>query len=366
MEPTASHPVIRKHLAAWFEKNKRDLPWRATSDPYAIWVSEVMLQQTQVKTVIPYYRRFLDRFPDVAGLAASDPESVYKLWEGLGYYSRARNLHRAAGILQSRFNGRIPRDPDTLRTLPGIGEYIGAAVSSIAFGHPSAVVDGNVKRVLARLFLIDAPANQQKALGKKAFRDAAAGLLDPGNPGMHNQAVMELGALVCTPANPRCGRCPLNTACQAFMQSLTSEYPRRNARPAPPLRRWAACVIERDGRVLMTRRPAKGLLGGFWEFPCISIDEAEPRENTIVVALRRAAGINVSSASRLAVVDHTYTHFRLRMNVYRCGLQDGPIRPHDPDAFRWVLPEAIQDLPLHKAVHKALPAVMKNLTEGPQ
>ncbi len=199
--------IVRKKLLDWYATHRRRLPWRATSDPFAIWVSEVMLQQTQVATAIPYYRRFMDRFPTPAHLAAADIQEVLKLWEGLGYYSRARNLYRAAGVVTARFNGQVPDDPEAFRSLPGVGDYICAAVLSIAFGRVLPVVDGNVKRVLSRLLEIDTPVNRSGA--HKIFQVPAMELVCPKQPADFNQAVMELGALVCRPKNPDCVTCPL-------------------------------------------------------------------------------------------------------------------------------------------------------------
>jgi A/G-specific adenine glycosylase len=201
---------LRRRLLSWYDVHRRDLPWRRTREPYRIWVSEVMLQQTQVRTAIPFYRRFLQQFPTPAHLARADEQSVLKCWEGLGYYARARNLHRAAARVAAS-GGRVPDEWDAFRALPGVGNYIAAAVLSIAYGRPHAVVDGNVKRVLARLLALDLPVNAPAAL--RAFQAEAERLLDRRRPGDYNQALMELGALVCTPRAPDCGGCPQDTQC---------------------------------------------------------------------------------------------------------------------------------------------------------
>ncbi|MCP4575420.1 MAG: A/G-specific adenine glycosylase, partial [Deltaproteobacteria bacterium] len=207
---------IQKKLLDWYKKHHRSLPWRNTSDPYGIWVSEVMLQQTLVKTVIPYYNRFLSAFPEPEALAEADLQKVLKLWEGLGYYARARNLHRAAREIMEFHGGAVPKDRTLLKALPGIGDYIAAAVSSIAFGKPHAAVDGNVKRVLARFHKTALPINDPAS--GKVFRNAAEAFLEKSNPGEFNQAMMELGALVCTPKNPSCHDCPLARECRAFKE----------------------------------------------------------------------------------------------------------------------------------------------------
>ncbi len=218
-------PKFQQQLLSWYRKNARDLPWRRTEDPYRIWLSEVMLQQTQVKTVIPYYHEFLTRFPTVRELAIADLQKVLKMWEGLGYYSRARNLHKAANIIVDQHDEIFPTDLTKIKNLPGIGDYIAAAVGSIAFQHSVAVVDGNVKRVLARLLCMPEPVNNTKH--KKIFRKKATTLLNPKEPGDHNEAMMELGALICRPGNPDCKRCPVQQFCQAFNTEQTAHFPKR-------------------------------------------------------------------------------------------------------------------------------------------
>ena len=205
---------FRETLVLWYRKNHRKLPWRETQNSYFIWISEVMLQQTQVKTVLPYFEKFTKEFPSITDLAEADLQTVLKMWEGLGYYARARNFHKAAKIVTEEFSGKIPSSYDEFRKLPGVGEYIGAAVQSIAFGHSYAVVDGNVKRVLARLFNITAPANDTAYL--KTFQEAANEILDTTNPGDFNQAMMELGATICRPQTPLCDECPISQFCWAF------------------------------------------------------------------------------------------------------------------------------------------------------
>jgi len=208
-----NHVDFRKRLLDWYAAHHRILPWRKTRDPYAVWVSEVMLQQTQVGTVIAYYERFMDRFADVAGLARADLQAVLKIWEGLGYYARARNLHRAAAVVCARHGGQVPDTWDQIRALPGVGPYIAAAVLSIAYHRPLAVVDGNVKRILARLFRIDAPVNVSSAA--PVFQRKADELLERRQPGAFNQAMMELGAVVCRPRNPDCSHCPVSAHCRS-------------------------------------------------------------------------------------------------------------------------------------------------------
>lgn len=352
---------LRGGLGDWYEGVRRDLPWRRTRDPYAIWVSEVMLQQTQVKTVIPYYERFLERFPDVAALAGAELQAVYKLWEGLGYYSRARHLHAAAGMVMARMGGRVPRDPQVLRGLPGIGDYIAAAVLSIAFDQPFAVVDGNVKRVLARVFMMDTPVNHPP--GHARFQEMADRLLDRTHPGRHNQALMELGALVCTPKQPLCPQCPWTAHCRALRSDAVADFPRRVQRRRPGEQFWVAGAVLKKGRLLLTRRPGRGLLAGLWEFPCVAMDGTADPAADCTAMVRHQVGLHCGPPHHLVTVRHAYTHFKLRMALYLCPWQGGRVRLNGPDHFAWVRPDQLDSLPLHGAVHKVLPALLKALRE---
>lgn len=304
-------------LISWYRACKRDLPWRRTKDPYHIWVSEVMLQQTQVAAVIPYYLRFSDRFPDIFRLARADLQDVLMIWEGMGYYARARNLHNAAGIVVDRHGGRLPDDPEAFRSLPGVGDYIAAAVLSIAFSRPLPVVDGNVKRVLARLMKVGAPVN--RASSYETFRQLAGSMLDHGDPGTFNQAVMELGALICRPKNPDCRACPLSGKCRAHQDKSVAAYPVREVKPPVPERRQAVGVVFRGGRVLIVRRPENGLLGGLWEFPGGDIADGESPEAACIRIMGEQAGLDVAVTSLLTRVRHAYTHFRLKAHVFVCA-----------------------------------------------
>lgn len=304
-------------LTSWYRTSRRDLPWRRTKDPYHIWVSEVMLQQTQVAAVIPYYLKFSDRFSDIFRLAEADLQDVLMIWEGMGYYARARNLHKAAGIVVDRHGGRIPHDPDAFGSLPGVGDYIAAAVLSIAFDRPLPVVDGNVKRVLSRLMKVGAPVNRTSSY--EIFRGLATAMLDHGDPGTFNQAVMELGALVCRPKKPDCRTCPLSGKCRSHQDKAVASYPVREIKPPVPERRQAVGVVYRKGRVFIVRRPENGLLGGLWEFPGGDIQDGESPEAACVRIMREKAGLDVAVTSLLTQVQHTYTHFRLRAYVFVCA-----------------------------------------------
>lgn len=252
--------TFRNRLMNWYAHHKRTLPWRKTNNPYHIWVSEIMLQQTQVKTVIPYYHRFIERFPDMPTLAKTDLEQVLKLWEGLGYYSRARNFHYACNQIMETHNGRFPGSIDGFLTLKGVGEYTAAAVFSIAFNYPKAVVDGNVKRVLSRLYTLEYPVN--KPSSHKAFSTFAEQLLERKESGTFNQAMMELGALICKPSGPLCEECPVSFFCSAFNENVTDQYPKRIKNKKVPEYDIAVAVVIKKGRLLITKRKEEGLLGG--------------------------------------------------------------------------------------------------------
>jgi A/G-specific adenine glycosylase len=316
-----------------------------------------MLQQTQVKTALPYYERFMETFPTVQHLADATLQDVLKAWEGLGYYSRARNLHRAAGIVASEMDGRLARDWQTFKRLPGVGDYIAAAVLSIAFGRPHAVVDGNVKRVLARLFRIEVPVNQ--SAGHKVFQATAQQLLSHDSPGDHNQAVMELGALVCTPRQPACNSCPLKRFCRAARTNQMDRYPMRVKSEPTPEHRLVCAVVVKNGRLLLTHRPSEGLLGGLWEFPNGPWKNGEKSTRACVNMVRSTVGLDIKSLIRLTDVRHAYSHFKIQMAAFYCRWQAGCVRLNGPQAFRWVSLEKLAEFPLHGAVQKIVPHLEK-------
>lgn len=308
--------AVRAALLKFFDAHQRDLPWRETNDPYAIWVSEVMLQQTRVATVVPYYRNWLEAFPTVQALAAAPESEVLKRWEGLGYYSRARNLHRAAAVVCEQFSGSLPDSVEGLRSLPGVGPYTAGAVGSIAFGLAAPAVDGNVKRVLARL--LDDPSPSERELERRA-----AALVDPDRPGDFNQALMELGSLICTPRSPRCDVCPIASHCRARAAGTVAERPLPRKRAPTPHQNLVTLVAARSAdttsvQLLLERRPEQGLLAGLWSFPEVKAVETAasvPPEEAIVT-LARDAAVARSLADRapgqmLPFVDHAFSHLRV-------------------------------------------------------
>ena len=307
---------ISDTLLDWYAREGRDLPWRRTRDPYRIWLSEVILQQTRVAQGTAYYLRFTERFPDVGSLAAASEDEVLKLWQGLGYYSRARNLHAAARMIVERFSGAFPATPEEVRSLPGVGDYTAAAVCSAACGAPCAVVDGNVYRVLSRLFGLDLPIDA--APGRRAFAELAQELLDERDPGRYNQAIMDFGALVCTPAQPRCGTCPLAGRCLALGAGSVAERPVKRS-VAKVRDRWFAYLhLQSQGRLVLHRRGAGDIWQGLYEFPLIETSGPAGFE-TICAGeeFRSWVGPRWSLTGSVALPDHRLSHQLLHAAVYR-------------------------------------------------
>lgn len=352
------------HLLAWYDRHRRDLPWRARPGarrhPYRVWVAEIMLQQTTVGAVIPYYRRFLSRFPTVESLAAADIADVLRLWAGLGYYARGRNLHACARAVVERHGGDFPRTVAELRALPGIGDYTAAAIAAIAFDVPVVPVDGNVERVVARLFAIEAPLPRSKPV----IRAAAAQLVPGARAGDFAQALMDLGATICTPKSPACLHCPLREGCRAPARGAPENFPVKEAKQQGRLRRGAAFVVLRtDGAVLLRTRPATGLLGGMAEVPTTDwtheFDERSAPDYAPV--LPREAGEDGRAhsqpvADKLAwrripgTVTHVFTHFPLELVVHVAHV---PTSTEPPAGMRWVAQDRLAD--------EALPTLMRKV-----
>jgi A/G-specific adenine glycosylase len=344
--------AIRRALLAWYRKNRRDLPWRRTRDPYAIWISETMLQQTRVETVIPYYERFLARFPDVQTLADADADDVLGAWAGLGYYSRARNLQAAARQVAETHGGHVPDAVEDLRALPGIGRYTAGALASIAFDRPEPIVDGNVARVLSRLLGIREDV-KQPAVVRRLWEEAAE-LARGRSPGDLNQALMELGALVCTPGEPRCPVCPLRSRCDAHAEGDAASLPVQSKKPAARRMEAAAAWLPRRGKVLAVRRPPKGLLGGLWELPGGELARREDPAAGLARNLRERVGLAVGRTDYVGHVEHVFTHRRLRLHLFRCDTPVGRTRLSGFDAHRWLAPRALAELPHAATMRKAL------------
>jgi len=335
---------LTNSLLSWYHQYGRTLPWRNHPDPYAIWVSEIMLQQTRVETVIPYFEKWMALFPDVTTLANASEQDVLNAWEGLGYYSRARNLHKAAKVVASTFNGELPRDLTELRNLPGIGRYTVGAIASMAFGMDEPTLDGNLRRVFARLFDIsefaDSPA------GEKILWELAAQNLPKGQAGDYNQALMDLGATICLPntpkSRPRCLLCPLMDMCEARKNGTQDLRPVLKAKKVSPQYIHAAGVILQRGRVLLAQRAPDGLLGGMWEFPNGRVNADPAKELTKV--LNAVYSLKVKRKEAIGVVQHAYTHFKVIVHAFRCD----PVSIPKNKNLKWVRVKELEDYPMGK------------------
>lgn len=343
-------------LESWFPSVARSLPWRNTHDPYAIWVSEVMLQQTQVSTVLPYYQRFMEALPTVAALAQAEEAVVLKLWEGLGYYSRARNLQKAAKVVVNEHQGQWPTTKQGWLQLPGVGDYTAGAILSFAFKQRQPLVDGNVKRVLARLCDEDRDIKSTEA--DKQFWAWATELSETCTDiWTFNQAIMELGATVCTPANPSCGVCPVNHTCLALASNTVDQRPVVVAKAPVPHKHIGVAVIQNaEGHYFVQQRPAEGLLAGLWEFPGGKQEANEPLELTVRREIKEELGWDVAVERHLLNVSHAYSHFKVTLHVYQCLLGDDAPEPvlRAAQAARWLPLSELRFLPFPKANIKIL------------
>ena len=362
--------AIRRNLLRWYRRSHRDLPWRRTADPYAVWVSEIMLQQTRVETVVPYFERFIRQFPTIRALAKAPLEKVLRAWQGLGYYSRARNLHAAAKRVVAEHAGRIPSTAEGLRTLPGIGRYTAGAIASIAFGRDEPVVDGNVARVLSRVMGLRGNVKSPAVL--RRLWDIAEELLPkrPGtvpkrrgqspqnDPGDFNQGLMELGATVCTPSSPACDTCPLRQQCRAAIRGRAHRRVNTGRAKTPPHYDVAVGVILKRGRILIGRRRPEGLLGGLWELPGGKILPGESPAAAVVREVREELGIDVRPVRELPTVDHAYSHFRVTIHPLVCEHVAGRPRPIGPDACRWVAIAALDPYPFPAATIRILKGLL--------
>ncbi len=347
------HDQIAARLTAWHGGQLRALPWRkgpaGARDPYAVWVSEVMAQQTRVSVVVDYFNRWMARFPTVEQLARADQQEILKLWEGLGYYSRARNLHKAAQIVVVEFGGKLPRTRRELLSLPGIGAYTAGAILSLAFGLPEPILDGNAMRVISRLWDIGDPIELRST--QKRLWSLSKDLVEAtARPGELNEGLMELGALLCRPRNPLCEECPLRHSCLARERGVQDRRPVRSPRQKIPHVEAAAAVIwegERNrSRFLINRRPEKGLLGGLWSFPNGAREEGDEDLSACVRrAVRRELDVEVSVGGKLATVAHAFTHFRMTLTAFHARILAGSPQPADSADWRWTTLEEIEELP---------------------
>ena len=339
---------IAKRLLYWYKRHGRILPWRGHPNPYAVWVSEIMLQQTRVEAVIPYFARWMARFPTIQSLAEASEQDVLNHWEGLGYYTRARNLHKAAKIVAGEFGGKLPHSVDALRKLPGIGRYTAGAIASMVFGMDEPTLDGNLRRVFARLFNVKAPADS--AEGEKQLWSIAAENLPKGRAGDFSQALMDLGATICLPKNPLCMLCPLEVDCQARKLGIQEALPILKPKAEVPSVVHSAAVIIQRGRVMLAKRPSEGLLGGMWEFPNgrITGDPAWGLHR----ALKTGYSLTVRAGVLLGILQHAYTHFRITVHVFSAELKISGTEKTKAERMKknikWVKLSELEDHPMGK------------------
>ncbi len=370
VQKTVDRKRFAPRLLSWYGRHGRDLPWRRTRDPYRILVSEMMLQQTQVARVLEYYDRFLETFPDVSALAGAPLDRVLKVWEGMGYYARARNLHRAAGMIVDRHDGRIPADLETLQALPGVGYNTAASVASLAYGRHWPVLDGNAVRVLCRVFGIS--GDPRPAAGKRRLVTLAKELAPRGKIGPFNQAIMDLGSQICRPADPRCIECPLEKICAGHAAGDPTRYPRkRKKKPRPHYDVTAGIIWEggsagsgavkeggrRNRRLLIARRQMDDLLGGLWEFPGGKREDGETLEGCLRREIREELGIAIRVDGPFMSLDHGYSHFRFTLHAFHCTYLKGTPRPLGCSDFRWVRVSDLKTFALSRADQKLAAAL---------
>jgi A/G-specific adenine glycosylase len=342
----SSREFITSSLLSWYTLNQRNLPWRDNPDPYFVWVSEVMLQQTRVDTVIPYFYNWINRFPSIESLAYATEQEILKCWEGLGYYSRARNLHKAAGIICREFGGKLPCKRSKLEELPGIGPYTAGAIASIACGMDEPVLDGNVTRVYARLYNLNFPV--KSGTGRRYLYKLAVEVLPRGKAGTYNQALMDLGATICLPRQPLCSQCPLSAYCVSFSVGNQEERPIRQVRIAVPHYTVTAAVIWKDGNVLIARRPSHGLLGGLWEFPGGKVEAGEELAEGLKREIREELGVDITVGREIGVFNHAYTHFKIKLHAFNCQIIGGEPAAIAASEIQWIEPGNLGSFPMGK------------------
>ncbi len=332
----------------WYNHEKTSMPWRDEPDPYRIWLSEVMLQQTQIQTVIPYYLRWIKTLPTVRDAAESSEDVVLKLWEGLGYYARARNFRLACQTITENFDGIVPSDPIQFKQLKGVGDYITAAVQSIAFGHPLPVIDGNVRRITSRLLSLPHPPDQHYG----EIMDFLTRHIGDTQPGDFNQAMMDLARDVCKPKVPLCTQCPVSCYCSAFSDQNVHRYPVKKEKKTRPHFRVAVGVIWKDSHILVSKRKSNGLLGGLWEFPGGKIQNGESSPECIQRETLEELGIQVTVGDFIKTIQHAYTHFSISMDSYHCRFKTGEPKSIGCSDWKWIKRDELVSLAFPKANHK--------------
>jgi A/G-specific adenine glycosylase len=322
--------AFQNDLISWFKAEQRDLPWRKDQDPYKVWVSEIMLQQTRVDTVIPYFNRFIEWFPTIEDLAEAEEEKVLKAWEGLGYYSRVRNLQSAVREVKEKYNGEVPNTPEDISSLKGVGPYTAGAILSIAYGIPEPAVDGNVMRVLSRILLIR--EDIAKASSRKIFEKAVRDIISHEDPSAFNQALMELGALICTPTSPSCLLCPVREHCHAFHEGAQQELPIKTKKvKTRDVQLTAVFVEDEDGKILIHKRPASGLLANLWEFPTVELHHPLQNDRKQIVELfKQSLDLDIQFGQIIGQIEHVFSHLVWNIKVYT-----GTVKHFVPESEEW-------------------------------
>ncbi len=351
--------LFRKQLLRWYKKHARVLPWRSSDNPYHIWLSEIMLQQTRVDQARPYFERFIAAFPGVQALATAPLDEVLKNWEGLGYYSRARNLHKAALQIATDHNGKVPDTYDAIRALPGIGPYTAAAVLSIAYGKAHGVLDGNVIRVLTRLTCNGEDVTKGKT--RRHLQTLSDALVSPKAPGNFNQAMMELGATVCTPKKPNCTACPVRDHCCAFAAGSMESFPfAKKKAPIPHYDIAVAIIRNKKNQYLIQRRPEDGMLGGLWQFPGGKQEENEPLPVTCHREILDELGISITVDQPLHMLSHAYSHFKITLHAFLCSLNSGTPVSKNETPLNWITLDQFADFAFSRSNRRLIEQLIKH------
>jgi A/G-specific adenine glycosylase len=333
-------------LLEWYNREKRILPFRNIDNPYKIWLSEIMLQQTQVDTMIPYFNRWIKKYPTLQSVANEDQEKLLKMWEGLGYYSRCRNFHKAIKIVFNQYSGIVPNNWTDFRALPGVGDYTAAAVLSIAYHQPYPVIDGNVKRVMARLLGLKNLIKRNMSRMNRYLNEH----ISKDFPGDFNQGMMELGAGICSPKNPDCGKCPVSNFCKGFLMGSPESYPKYIKKEKTPHYEIVAGIIWRDDKFYIQKRGEKGMLAGLWEFPGGKVEKGETLEEALQREIKEECGALPKVLKKIGTIKHAYTHFSITFHGYHCEENGTPLQ--NKEFSNWIRPDQIDDFPFPKANHK--------------
>ena len=341
--------ILSELLLKWFDISKRELPFRGINDPYKIWVSEIMLQQTKVKTVIPYYNNWIIKFPNISSVSNSTEQEVLKYWEGLGYYSRCRNFYNAANIVCKKYNSVIPNNWDDFRALPGVGDYTSGAVLSIAFNKPYIALDGNAKRVMARIIgRLNMTKYNVNLIKSKLYK-----IMDYKRPGDFNQALMELGACICLPKIPLCLQCPINSYCQAYKKGNPSDYPKKSIKKKIPTYLFVGGIVKVDNKFLIQKRGSDKMLGGLWELPNVKITNKDDFYKIFQNYVFKKHGFIITSINNVGKVNHAYSHFKIQMIIVSClKIKGGKQSNHNTENIKWIKRSEIGNYPFHKINHK--------------